>query len=83
MNYNDFLYTERIAQRAVNAAKTFADKADAKALDQITFLMAELRHAASTLCADWDKSATQEEITFGRQKALERLEEIFTVRGGF
>ncbi len=71
MNYQQFLDLERLASRAIRAACTFATASDSRQLQQLTTIMAELRHAADYLC---DPKAQPEE----KQQAAKRLLELFT-----
>jgi hypothetical protein len=49
MTHDDFIKLERTANRAINAAKTFATDSDETQLNKLSGLMAEIRHASQTL----------------------------------
>jgi hypothetical protein len=72
MNFDDFCRTERIAQRAVGAARMFASTVECDQMMAVSFLMAELRHAAYFLC----DPGTPDGI---RADAQARLLQLFTL----
>lgn len=71
MTFDQFIELERVANRAVGAARVFARDADVRWLNELTSVMAELRHASMTLC---DPLADPEH----RAEASMRLHRLFT-----
>jgi len=71
MTFDQFVQLERVANRAINAAKVFADNADKKQLNELSSVIAEIRHAAMMLC---DRTLPDSE----RQDATLRLCSLFT-----
>lgn len=67
MTHNELCNIEATMQRAVNAAKTFAEGPDRRRLDAGMQLLAEIRHAGMFLCCD-DGSTPEM-----RGDAIERL----------
>lgn len=70
MNIEGFAKLERTTERAVNAAKAFATGEDVRYLNELSYIVSELRLAAQTLC-------DPEAPTNGREDASTRLQRLF------
>ncbi len=71
MVYEEFHKIERVAERAIRAAKVFADGEDTRSLRELSWLIVELRHASLTLSDPGVSKGTREE-------AINRLVSLFS-----
>jgi hypothetical protein len=71
MTYDQFLAAERTQERAINAARAFANSADVIHLKQAAYILQTMRHASLVLC---DPRSTKDE----RDDAHRNIDALFS-----